>query len=60
MAAEKTCPKCPNSPSMNKLDRKSILPDLTLKAEISEKSGIYLQAYECPHCKLVEFYHIER
>jgi hypothetical protein len=60
MDNEKTCPKCPNSPKMNKLDRKSIAPDLTRLMLMRSNSGIYLQAFECPNCKLVEFYRIER
>jgi len=60
MEKDKTCTKCPNSPKMIKLDRKSITPDLTELMEINTKSGIYLQAVECPHCRLVEFYRIDR
>jgi|HubBroStandDraft_2_1064218.scaffolds.fasta_scaffold38771_4 hypothetical protein len=60
MEVEKTCPKCPNSPRMLKLEGKSIVPHLAVDMSISTKSGTYLQAYECPHCRLVEFYRIER
>jgi predicted nucleic-acid-binding Zn-ribbon protein len=60
MDNEKTCPKCPNSPTMNKLDRKSIVPDLTRLMLMRSNVWIYLQAFECPNCKLVEFYRIER
>jgi hypothetical protein len=45
---------------MLKLEGKSIVPHLAVDMSISTKSGTYLQAYECPHCRLVEFYRIER
>jgi hypothetical protein len=59
--AEKTCPKCPNSPPLNKLDSKNIVPALVpADFSVSTKTGLYVQPYVCPHCQLVEFYHIER
>ncbi len=60
METEKKCPRCPNSIVMLKIDRKNILPALTVNFEIAEKQGLYLQAYKCPSCNLVELYHIER
>jgi hypothetical protein len=60
--ADKTCPKCPNSPVMNKAPVIAIIPAMlddrfpNVK-KISDSSGSPVQLYECPHCHLVELYH---
>jgi hypothetical protein len=55
----KTCPKCPDSPTMTKTDRVFIIPQLGDKGEaISSHLGASVQVYECPNCHLVELYHI--
>jgi len=48
---------------MNKSQFLSVVPATgeerygTQSTIVSEKAGIPLQAYECPNCHLVEFYH---
>jgi hypothetical protein len=63
MIAEKTCPKCPNSPTMIRTDRFFMIPAMAeskaAKAPISDRMGAPVQIYECPHCHLVELYHRE-
>jgi len=60
MDAEKTCPKCPNSIPMGIVATTNIIPSLSVDLSISTKAGLYVQAYRCPQCKLVELYHVER
>ena len=60
MEADKTCPKCPNSPKMKKVERAgfifSVLPGQQISGPSEAKEGFSLNLYECPHCRLVEFY----
>jgi hypothetical protein len=58
--ADKTCPKCPNSPVMRVAPVVGIIPaksDEVLSAKvINDACGLPVQAYECPNCHLVELY----
>jgi hypothetical protein len=60
--ADKTCPKCPNSPIMDATPVLGVIPSSLGESfsdakVINEKCGLVVRAYECPHCHLVELYH---
>jgi len=63
MANEKTCPKCPGSPPMNKSKVKSVLfavldPEFNrTDSPVSKREGLPIQMYICPNCDLVELYY---
>jgi hypothetical protein len=60
MGAEKTCPKCPNSTQMRKIERRgfifSVLPNEKISGPDEAKEGFPVNLYECPQCRLVELY----
>jgi len=60
--ADKTCPKCPNSPVLKAAPMMAIIPAMidehfTNVKPISDTSGLPVQAYHCPQCHLVELYY---
>ena len=60
MADEKTCPKCPNSPAMKRMNVLGIIPamlDDRFTSQTVGKNGYQVQVHECPNCHLVELYH---
>jgi hypothetical protein len=56
----KNCPKCPNAVPMGIVANQNVLPSLMPDASFDTKSGLYVQAYRCPTCGLVELYHVKR
>jgi len=57
---DKTCPKCPGSPSMRAVPVVGMIParkgaELSAKI-INDACGFPVQVYECPTCHLVELY----
>jgi hypothetical protein len=58
--ADKTCPKCPDAPVMKTAPVVSIIPAMRDERfstkVINDACGLAVQAYECPHCHLVELY----
>ena len=62
--SQKTCPKCPGSPTMNAARVIGIIPAMnderfTNIEKISKTGGFPVQVYECPQCHLVELYRPE-
>jgi len=61
MALEQhSCPKCKSEPVMKPIDTLNLIPALAPDYSMNPKAGIYVKAYVCPHCNLIEFYHTER
>jgi hypothetical protein len=59
--ADKTCPKCPNSPVMHAAPSLTVIPGMLDERfpsfkKINDKCGLAVRAYECPSCHLVELY----
>ena len=63
MPESKRCPKCPNSPEMDKADFKVFLQEAQgekpgMSAKIGRpNAGTVLELFRCPNCHLVEFYY---